>query len=66
MTPKGSQHPRHRSKTVQRRQRLAPLRGAYATKPLAGGVAWDPRPTLDHRLIAGKPPACLSSSPAPM
>jgi len=28
-TPKGSQRPRHRSMTVQQRQRLAPLRGAW-------------------------------------
>ena len=45
MTPKGSQHLRHRSKTVQQRQLLAPLRGAYAKKPLAGGV------------ISARPPA---------
>ncbi|MSO22142.1 MAG: hypothetical protein EXQ58_02570 [Acidobacteria bacterium] len=28
-----------------------------AVKLFAGGVAWDRRPTLSHRLIAGKPPA---------
>ena len=30
-----------------------------AMKTLAGGVAWDHRPTLDHRLMARKPSASL-------
>ena len=58
MPPKGSQNPLHRSK-VQQRQRLAPLRGAYAAKPLAGGVA-NARPPANSWQASGLAPVRAS------
>ena len=62
MTPKGSQRcrPRRRSK-----EDWHPSGVLFRYEPFTGGFAWDRRPRtavpqLNHRLIAGKLPACLS------
>ena len=60
MTPKGSQRCRMDRRRSNEDHGWHPSRVLFRHEPFTGGVAWDRCPTLNHRLIAGKLPACMS------